>query len=76
MAEYAVPAVPPGKLEVVTVSTASTVRESAAVAVRPPLVTCTVKAEVPGVVGVPEMTPDAGARDSPAGSDPTLTAQV
>jgi hypothetical protein len=39
-------------------------------------VTCTVKLVVPVAVGVPEMTPVLGARESPAGREPTEIAQV
>jgi hypothetical protein len=39
-------------------------------------VTCIVKFEVPGLVGVPEITPVDGARDNPAGKVPALIDQV
>jgi hypothetical protein len=39
-------------------------------------VTVTVKLEVPAVVGVPEMTPVAGAKVRPVGRVPTVTDQV
>jgi hypothetical protein len=39
-------------------------------------VTCAVKLEVAAVVGVPEIIPVDDANDRPAGSDPTVTAQL
>lgn len=39
-------------------------------------VTATMKVNVPGVVGVPEITPEAGLRFSPGGGEPLVTAQV
>ena len=38
--------------------------------------TCTVKLDVPAVVGVPEITPVEAAKVSPTGSDPELIVQV
>jgi hypothetical protein len=62
--EYAVPAVPPGSDVVVTVgdcaaAATSILRFAEAVAVgEPESFTCTVKAEVPACVGVPEIRPE------------------
>jgi hypothetical protein len=39
-------------------------------------VTATMKVNVPGVVGVPEITPEVGLRFSPGGGEPLVTAQV
>ena len=39
-------------------------------------VTATMKVNVPGVVGVPEITPDAGLRFSPGGGEPLVTVQL
>ena len=41
-----------------------------------PSATWTVKLDVPAVVSVPEITPEAAVRDSPAGSEPADTDQV
>ena len=46
------------------------------VAVVEPSFTCTVKLEVPTVVGVPEMTPVLEFRLSPAGREPTVIDQL
>jgi hypothetical protein len=39
-------------------------------------VTVTMKVNVPGVVGVPEITPEVGLRFSPGGGEPLVTAQL
>ena len=39
-------------------------------------VTVTMKVNVPGVVGVPEITPEVALRFSPGGGEPPVTAQV
>ena len=73
---YALPTVPAGSGLTVVIDSAagSTVTANAFVAVPPP-VTCTVKLDVPAVVGVPLKTP---AEDSvnPAGSVPEVTDQL
>src|SRR6202453_1953180 len=73
VAEYPAPTVAPGSTDVVTDSGASTVIDNGCVAVIAGLlesVTCTVKADLPAAVGVPEITPVEAFSDSPAGSDP------
>src|ERR1700677_5242378 len=67
------PTWPPGRLDVVTDSGASTVIDNSCVAViagLPESVTCTVKADLPAAVAVPEIIPVEAFSDSPAGSDP------
>ena len=39
-------------------------------------VTCTVNKRFPGVVGVPEITPEAGCKVKPEGSEPVTTFHV
>ena len=80
VAEYAVPAVPPGKDVVVTVGGCGAAATAMLSALVPVLfaasVTCTVNDVVPAVVGVPEITPVAATRLNPAGSVPALTLQL
>ena len=80
VAEYAVPAVPPGKDVVVTVGGCAAAATAMLSAFVPVLFaasfTCTVNDAVPAVVGVPEITPVAATRLNPAGSVPALTLQL
>jgi hypothetical protein len=74
---YAAPAVPSVKAVVVTLGKGLTVMPRALVFVAPlSSVTWTVKLLVPAVVGVPEITPVAGLRLSPAGRLPTVIAHA
>jgi hypothetical protein len=75
--EYAVPTVPEGSTDVVTVSAGELiVSEIGAVAEADVLsVTFTLTLAVPAVLGVPEIVPPA-ARVNPAGSDPLETDHV
>ena len=78
--EYAVPTVPPGSDEVVTVggcAAAATAMLNAFVAVLfAASFTWTVNDKVPAAVGVPEITPVDETRLNPAGKVPALTTQV
>ena len=82
VAEYAVPAVPSGRLDVVIVSVVTgtgviseivIVNCFSALAVL--YVALTVNVEVPAVIGVPEITPDEELSDNPAGRVPLITLQ-
>jgi hypothetical protein len=74
--EYAAPAIPPGREAVVMLRFDVTVRLNACVAV--PLaasVTLAVNANVPALVGVPEIVP-LELRDTPGGSEPEARENV
>ena len=78
--EYAVPVVPPGSDVVVTVGGCAAAATAILNAFVPALfaasLTCTVNDTVPGVVGVPEITPVDATRLNPVGSVPALTLQL
>jgi hypothetical protein len=66
-----------GREVVVTLGGGITVRLNGVLAVTEfESVTCRVKLLVPAAVGVPEITPVAGARDKPTGKVPEMTDQV
>lgn len=75
--EYAVLMVPPGSGDVVVTARVGVMVSAIDLVVIAPAVsaTCTVKFEVPAVVGVPLSTPVL-LRETPAGKDPVLTDQV
>src|SRR3990172_5132546 len=74
---YAAPTVPKVNVWVVTTSGSYAVSEkSLAVIAALASLTCTVKVDVPVVVGVPDMTPVEGSRAKPAGRVPDETDQV
>ena len=72
--------VPPDKIEYVIANAVAPITIEVAAdfvcAGLPPSVTVTVKGVVPVVVGVPEITPVAGARANPAGRVPVVIDHV